>query len=96
MVPVLTVKKDQTKTWFLEIHPAPGTRYLFNLHPAGDGRAVKGSVRGYDVQETPLGDEPAAWRMLAEALRLYAIQPKSIHAALRERLSENVAAQPAR
>lgn len=96
MVPVLTVHNHKRKTWFLELHPEPGLRYLFNLAPEGDGRAMKGIVRGYEVHETPLGDEPAAWQMLGKALGLYEIEPASIHAGLRTRIGQHIAVQPAK
>ncbi len=95
MVPVLTVRNNRTKTQFLEIHPRAGTRYLFNLHPEGDGRALKGAVRGYEVDEVPLGNEPEAWQMLGQALGLYAIDPAAIHPDLRARIERHIAAQPA-
>jgi arylsulfatase A-like enzyme len=94
VVPVLTVQNNRRKTWFLELHPAPDVRYLFNLHPEGDGRALKGTVRGYEIDDTPLGSDPAAWQMLAAALGSYGIAPASIHAELRARIGQPLAAQP--
>jgi hypothetical protein len=91
MVPVVTTRSDSRKTWFLHIHPGEGARYLFNLHPDGDGRAMKGTVRGYAVDEVPLGNEPAAWQMLADSLKLHDIAPSSIHAGLRARIEERTA-----
>jgi hypothetical protein len=92
-VPVLTVRSNSRKTWFLHVHPAEGgVRYLFNLHPEGDGRAAKESVRGYAVSEVPLGNDPTAWQMLADSLKLYDIAPSAIHPELRARI-ERLAAR---
>jgi Sulfatase len=87
-VPVLSVRIDRRKTWFLEIHPDPDVRYLFNLHPDGDGKAVQGRIKGYTVEDAPLGSDPAAWKMLADSLTLYGIAPASIHATLRARIED--------
>jgi hypothetical protein len=95
VVPVLTVRDDKRKTWFLELHAPLDVRYVFNLHPEGDGRALKGTVRGYEVDDMPLdGEEQVAWRAFAAALDSYAIAPTAIHADLRTRLGQHVAGQP--
>jgi heme/copper-type cytochrome/quinol oxidase subunit 4 len=85
-IPVLTVRSDSRKTWYLHVHPAEGVRYLFNLHPDSDGQAVKESVRGYAVEEIPFGSDTAPWQILAEALKRTGIDRASIHAGLRERI----------
>lgn len=85
---VLNSRNDPLKTMYLQIRPAPGVRYLFNLHPDGDGRAVKGRVDGYDVADAPIGDDPRAWTLLRDALAETGIAIETIHPALRERIAK--------
>jgi hypothetical protein len=82
LVPSLTVRDDTRATWFLLVHDGEG-RYVFNLHPRGDGSSVYERLRGYAPTPAAAPDPTSARRVLARTLRLYGIPMARVHPALR-------------